>query len=175
MRWACLLVVLSLGGSVVSAQSLRDLEGEWTLIESVGLIGEPPVSMTVRAVVVDTTVRGEPMAPFVRSLEIARTEAGTHTTESIDVGMVGGVVSGTAYGRDGEPKGRRLETFASARWDGQRLTRYRRWTERASTGELNVERTDEWSKDSDGRLVIRVRISKTGAEPDTATFLYRGR
>lgn len=171
MRCAIFLVALGLSASVGSAQTLADVEGEWTIVEAQGLVADPALKMTVRAVVINKTVRGEPMEPFVRALEIDRTEAGAHVTETIEIGPEGGWVSGVLPAE----RDARLEAVASARWDGQKLIRHRRWAERASNGQPAVERVDEWARDAQGRLVIRIRLWQTGAEPQTATLVYRVR
>jgi len=173
LRCAFLLVALSLSVSASRAQTLADFEGEWTIVEAHGLFAEPALRMTVRAVVVDSTLRGEPTEPFVKALEIERTEAGARVTETIAVGTEGGWVSGLPPARDAGPRESRLEAVASARWDGQRFVRHRRWADRTSGDQLAVERFDEWSKDAQGRLVIRIRVAQPGSEPHMATLVYR--
>lgn len=157
-----------LAGALLSAQGAPDFSGEWVL-ES-GPAGEPgvPESMSITQVPVATTVRGEPMPPFFKEVRITRIGAGTHWSETRQIGLVGGSVSG----RVGGAASRR--THHRVVWEGQSLV-FEQGSYTGSSPGTGVwtSRREVWSLDPVGRLRVAVVTRGSDDEPKTVVLVYR--
>ena len=165
MRFGTISTALIALTTVVAlrSQSQPDFSGTWTL-DSVSTV-DAPRTMTVKQVLVRTNTRGEPIAPFYRQIVIAR----EGRTETYEIGVIGGSVSGVV---DGSSSLRR--THRSVVWEEQVLA-----IESASytgaareTGEW-TERREAWFIDPTQRLRLQISTRGSGVPTVDTTLFYR--
>jgi hypothetical protein len=172
-RCASLAVSLAIVVSVqASAQDKPNFSGSWVLLSvSPPATDSPPRAMTVRQVLVDTTMHGQPMQPFYRDMWIGREYESRTLSETYRIGVVGGSFPG--INADGSRTGT-LRAHHAVVWDDQTLV----FESGTYTGELRAsgvwsERREVWTLDRDGRL--RLVITTRGSDGDARTIelMYR--
>ena len=145
--------------STVTGQDKPDFSGRWVLLNSARGDVDVPLALVVRQPVTRTTASGAPMEPFFSALVIER-EFSTHSqTETYQIGVGGGIVSGS------------FRTTYSVRWEGNRL-----FIAARSPRDLgpDTEHIEEWELDATRTLVIRVTNRNQGAGVSKEnTFTYR--
>jgi hypothetical protein len=104
--------VLILGVSgVAQTPKEPDFSGEWVLVEATGgAASDPAAALVVRQRVTRTTSRGEPMTPYFSHLAIERHFKNRIESESYQIGIVSGTVSGLGQ-----------RTTETVTWQGERL------------------------------------------------------
>jgi hypothetical protein len=167
-RYAAVSLLLGIvATALLSAQDKPDFSGEWVL-ES-GASGEPdvPQRMSVRQLLVTTNVRGEPMPPFFKEVAIRRVTADTARSETHQIGVVGGSVSG-------RPGGIESRTQSRTVWEGQSLV-FELNTYTGSTPESGywTSRREVWSRDNTERLRIVIFARSSFDQPKTLVLVYR--
>jgi hypothetical protein len=115
VQLALLSLLAMVAVAPLSGQDSPDFSGTWAL-ESAP-VGEPdvPQTMSVSQVLVTTNVRGEPMRPFFKELTITRIIANGALSETHQIGVVGGSISGRVGGAEGPRTQHRVV------WEGQSL------------------------------------------------------
>ncbi len=164
------VVLLLLAAVSLVAQEPPDFSGRWILTPTKQSGPDIPTSLSIRQSVVRTTVRGEPMTPFLRDLTVDREfEAGTHDTYVI-TNARGGVVPGLR--EDGQPTGPH-ERYA-VNWEQGALV-YHRSTYTGDAPETGVwtERREVWSLDQDGRLRLTISTRSSADVSRTVSLTYR--
>jgi len=161
LSWYVLLLLLS---SVPQIPKQPDFSGEWVLVATAPP-SDPPAALVVRQRVTRTNSRGEPMAPYFSHLVIERHYSNRVESDSYDIGIVSGTVSGT-----GE------RTIVTVTWQGERLL--------IKTGNYSgppqqpgpySEREEVWSLDPDGRLLITTTDRSSASQPVTMRLTYQRR
>jgi hypothetical protein len=153
----------------LAAQNTPDFSGEWVL-ESTSQTGpDIPRALSVSQSVVRTNVRGEPMKPFFKDVTVARRlETGTRS-ETYQIGVVGGTVSGRATGSTHGPS-----NHYRVVWEEQSLVieneSYRGLT--PDSGQWAARR-EVWSLDSPGRLRLEITTRDSVGASRTITLVYR--
>jgi hypothetical protein len=120
-----------------------------------------------------TNVRGEPIRPAYLRITIRRERASRVTTDTRQIGIVGGIVGGVV-GRAGQPAGPSPDSRVETVWRGETLmfldSRHGPDGPRSADW---FERRESWSLEPDGRLRIEI-VSETQIQPEqTVVFLYR--
>lgn len=154
------------------AQGPPDFTGRWARVEASGLTDEWDVAdeIAVRSEVFDRTATGAPMRAPLRELLIERRTGGAVRTETVTVGVRGGLVGGITG--TGQPS--RFRSENAVEWKGDRLLIWGSTTAIADDGTERVsERAQEWSLDTNGQLVIAVRTRAPGEESRRGRLVYR--
>lgn len=131
-------------------------------------------TLSVRQLVVRTTVYGEPMQPFFRHIAIEREyESGAPRSETHRIGVIGGVVPGV--NADGGARGGTHLRHA-VKWDGHALA-FESGSYSGHTAEVGVwaERREVWALDPHGRLRVVVTTRSADNVSSNVTLLYRRR
>lgn len=89
--------VVSLSVRPATAQDRPDFSGSWVL-ESGSPGPDVPQALSVSQSLVRANVRGEPMTPFFKDITITRSLPGGTRSETYQIGVEGGTVSGRAAG-----------------------------------------------------------------------------
>lgn len=101
---ASFVVVIVLRGAGLAAQDKPDFSGSWTL-ESTLSGAEIPRTLSVAQSMVRANVRGEPTEPFFKDITVTRALASDTRSDTYEIGVVGGTVSGR---EDGSVNGSRV-------------------------------------------------------------------
>ena len=160
------LVLIVLATSAAAAQERPDFSGRWILAEPQQPDSETPSELSVHQTIVQTTVRGEPMPPYVSRLSIDRRFDSGVRSESHAMGLGGQVPA------PGDPQTPRVHH--ALRWEGAALVMERgSYTgPRPGTG-VWTSRREVWSLDADGRLRVVVTRSSSTDPSTTVTEIYR--
>ena len=167
--WA--LVTIAIAAIGVAAQERPDFSGRWVLATPpLTADGETPSALSVQQTVVRTTLRGEPMKPYVSDISIGREFKTGLRSETHHIGVTGGSVPGPAA--DGNRNG--PTDHHDVRWDGNVLvfTSGSHTGPRPMTGEWS-ERREAWALDADGSLRVTIATSGSSAASKTITLVYR--
>ena len=153
----------------VAAQERPDFSGRWVLISDQA-DGDIPPALFVQQTIVRTTLRGEPMTPYVSDISIGRQFETGVRSETHHIGIIGGEVP--APEADGLPNG--PKRHHNVGWDGSMLV----FTSGSHTGPRPMtgawsERRESWSLDTDGRLRVTIATNGSSAASKTITLLYR--
>jgi len=168
-HWSlAVIAILTVG---LAAQEKPDFSGRWVLVTSQQQPdGDVPSELSVHQTVVQTTVRGEPMKPYVSDISIGRQFATGLRSETHQIGVIGGNVSGpdTAASQN-DPN-----VHHAVRWEGDTLILEggSHSGPRPRTG-VWKERREAWSLDADGRLRIVLTVSGSSNAAQTITLMYR--
>ena len=168
-------VVLGLLSGAVVAQDPPDFSGAWVLIGPTAAAGSA-TEINVHQESRYTSVKGEPLSRPAVILTITRRSADARMTRDVvRVGTVGGRVG--AVSRDGRgtgPDGQVTRTAESSSWSGTNLVLAKsEYNGPSRTSGPYVERTETWSLDSDGMLLIRVEEQRSNNPPINETLRYR--
>jgi hypothetical protein len=166
--WSTALIMLATVG--FAAQDKPDFSGRWVLATLQQSDTDIPLALSVRQSLVRTTVRGDLMEPFFRDITIERQfETGTQS-ETHQIGVQGGTVSGLRA--DGSPSG--PTAHHAVKWDANALVfESGSYTgQRPETG-VWTERREIWSLDADGRLRVAITSRSSGDGSRAITLLYR--
>ena len=164
------LILVVFAAAALAAQDQPDFSGRWLLVSSSRPGPDIPRALSVRQEVVRTNVRGEPMKPYFKSISIDREfESGTRS-ESHQIGIIGGVVSGIP--KDAGP--RAPTGLHAVKWDQKTLAfESGSYTgDSPGTGEWS-ERREVWSLQPDGRLQLAITTAGSAEKATTVTLLYR--
>jgi len=165
------VLLIALMGSSLLAQTGVDFTGRWMLDSPSQPDPGIPTALSVRQSLVSTNVRGEPMQPFFKDITIERQfESGTRS-ETHQIGVVGGTVSG--LGPDGKSSGPR--GYHAVKWDANALV-FESGSYTGATPETGdwTERREVWTLELDGRLHV-VITTRSAAGPRTVSLVYRRR
>jgi hypothetical protein len=168
-HWPCVLIALAVAG--VAAQDKPDFSGRWVLEDPLPATADTPRALTVRQSLVRTSARGTPMEPFFKDLIVDREFETEVRSETHHIGIVGGVVGGMARGAQAPSKS--PQSRFSVTWEGNRLV-IETGTYSGPTREDGPyrERTEVWSLDTNGRLVLAV-TSRSSEASTTQSLRYR--
>lgn len=165
----CLVIVLMWLAAPLAAQDKPDFSGSWVL-ESIAQAAEDiPRALSVSQSIVRTNVRGDAMTPFFKDITVTRAlDSGTRS-ETFQIGVAGGTVSGRADGSANRPR-----THHRVEWEEQALIiesgRYTGPT--PESGEW-TERREVWSLDSGGRLRLSITTRSSVAAARSVILAYR--
>ena len=166
--WAILLIALTTVGS--AAQDKPDFSGRCVLAIPQPTDADIPLALSVRQMVVRTTVRGDPIEPFFRDISIERQFETSTRSETYLIGVQGGTVSGMRA--DGSLAG--LTTHHAVKWDGNALVfESGTYTGRSPETATWAERREIWSFEADGRLRVAITSRSSGDGPRAVTLHYR--
>src|SRR5712691_2542581 len=112
---ACFLVVMVSLTAPLAAQDKPDFSGSW-ILESGASGTDIPLALSVSQSLVRSNVRGEPMQPFFKDITVTRALASSTRSETYQIGVVGGTVSGRADGGANGPR-----THHRVAWEEQAL------------------------------------------------------
>jgi hypothetical protein len=171
MRKALLSGVLAvLLGPALSGQDHPDFSGRWILESPLPPPSDIPRALSVRQALVSRTVRGEPMKPFFKDIVIEREFENVTRSETHQIGVVGGVVSG--LGLDGKTSGQRQHH--AVRWDANALV-FESGSYTGQTPETGVwtERREVWSRDDNGRLHLMITTRSSVDASRAVALVYR--
>ena len=173
------IVDMRLGASLVIASEHQrapaeprpDFSGQWVLESA-----STPGSEVARTLAVEHSARqtaargGSVISPF----EWLTIERDGSVAESHQIGIVGGVVSGTVAGKDadGRPLGP-VSTYA-VKWDGNMLV-FESESHGQTAADPWTERREVWLLDEAGRLRIIINSRNSEGTRQTLTLLYRRR
>jgi hypothetical protein len=157
-------------GSSLPAQVRPDFTGRWVLESPSRPAPYIPRALSVRQALLTTHVRGEPIGPFVKDITIEREFESSTTSETHQVGVVGGVVPGLdSHGRPNGPR-----QHHAVRWDANALV-FESGTYTGESSETGVwtERREVWSLDADGRLHVLITTRSSVDEAGTVVLVFR--
>ena len=159
---SCVLVLVVSGVAQVPTQP--DFSGEWVLLATDASF-DAPATLVVRQRVTRTNSRGEPMAPYFSHLIVERHYSNRVESDSYDIGIVSGTVSGTAE-----------RTIVRVTWQGERLV-MKTGTYSSPPQEPGPysEHEEVWSLDPDGRLLITITDRSSDSQPVTVRLTYQRR
>jgi hypothetical protein len=159
-------------GAVMPPQP--DFSGRWTLVAAIPSDDGVATALTVRQTVTRTTIRGEPMAPFFRIIDIERQFDGRATTETHRIGIAGGAVGGVGGPRRGAaPAPRPTQSHYAVRWDGDTLVfELGTYTGDTRGNDDWTERRETWALQPNGEVAIAIatRGSAARARAESATY-----
>jgi hypothetical protein len=166
--WVVVLAILA--GSSLIALDGADFTGRWILESPSQPSPDIPGALSVRQSLVRTNVRGEPITPFFKDITIEREVGGRTRSETHQIGVMGGFVSGLASG--GSADG--LQRHHAVRWDANALV-FESGSYTGGSPETGVweERREVWSLDPDGRLHVTVATRSSVDSPKTVVLVYR--
>jgi len=168
--WLAILSMLVV--AIVAAQDKPDFSGRWILESSEGAGPDVARSLTVRQTVVRTNVYGAPMPPFFKDLVVERQFGTDVLTETYQIGIEGGTVSGLSADRRIVPEF--SQTRFSVRWENNRLVIdtgiYSGPTREAGP---YTEHTEVWQLSAAGRLIVSTIDRGSGIATTTNTLMYR--
>jgi hypothetical protein len=153
----------------LTAQDMPDFSGHWVLKSGSQTTADVPQTLSVKQPLVRTNVRGEPMKPFFRDITVARGLQNGTRSETYQIGVEGGLISGRADG--GVDAQRRHHRVV---WEEQTLV-----IENSSytgptpeSGEWTARR-EVWSLDPGGQLRLRITTRSSVDPARTVTLVYR--
>ena len=161
------VVLAALIGSSLAAQDEPDFTGRWVLESPSQPSPDIPAALSVRQSVVSKNVRGEPMKPFFRDITVVRELANRTSSETYEIGVVGGSLGGSVAG---ESPSRHFRVL----WEKQVLV-IESGSYTGSTPESGqwTERREAWSLDPDGRLRLAITSRSSDSDLSTVTLVYR--
>ena len=164
---ACFLVVMASLAAPLAAQDKPDFSGSW-ILESGASGTDTPLALSVSQSLARTDVHGEPMLPFFKDITVTRALASSTRSETYQIGVVGGTVSGRADGAN-DPR-----THHRVAWEEQALV-IESGSYTGPTPESGdwAERREVWSLDSDVRLRLTITIRSSVDAPRTVMLVYR--
>ncbi len=168
-----LLIVASVARAVGVAQTHPDFSGRWVLVGASGDSVDLAHTVAVHATIVDTDASGRPMAPYISALSVSREIEGVAQTETLKVGLQGGVVGGVSgVSTAARPE---MHNFWSVRWADDCLVIHAESTSgTADSGPTDVHsRTEQWCMNAARQLVVAIRRAQSGKPPLNATRVYR--
>ncbi|PYR59954.1 MAG: hypothetical protein DMF91_13455 [Acidobacteria bacterium] len=168
-----LSILSMLVAATVVAQDKPDFSGRWIRETSAGAGPDDARALTVRQPVVRTNVYGTPMPPFFKELSVDRQFGTDIVTETYQIGIEGGMVSGLS------PANRGIipefsQTRFSVRWDDNRLVIDTGiYSGRTREAGPYTEHTEVWQLDGSGRLIVSTTDRGSGIASTTKTLTYR--
>jgi hypothetical protein len=166
----CFVVVIVLLGAGLAAQDKSDFSGSWTL-ESRSFGAEIPQTLSVSQSIMRTNVRGEPTKPFFKDITVTRALASGTRSDTYEIGVVGGTVSGRADGSVNGPR-----THYRVVWEEQALViESGSHTGPAPESGDWAERREVWALDSSVRLRLTITTRSSVDAPRTVMLVYRRR
>jgi hypothetical protein len=167
VRW--LIVVPVFAVVPLLAQDTTDFSGHWALESASPSAADIPRVLSVTMSVVRTNVRGEPMNPFFKDITVAGELANGTSSQTYQIGVVGGTVGGRGSGRSDFPSSHRRVA-----WEKQTLViETARYTGPTPESGQWHERREVWSYDPDGRLRLAITSRSSGSASSTITLVYR--
>lgn len=163
------VVMIVLRGAGLAAQDKPDFSGSWTL-ESTLSGAEIPKTLAVTQTIVRTNVRGEPTTePFFKAITVTRALASGTGSDTYEIGMVGGTVSGLGNGVVN-----RSRTYQRVVWEEQALV-VESGTHTGPVPQSGVwaERREIWTLDSSVRLRLTITTRTSVDAPSTIVLVYR--
>jgi hypothetical protein len=161
LSWYVLSLLLS---SVPQIPKQPDFSGEWISIATDASV-DPPATLVVRQRLTRANSRGEPMAPYFSHLLVERHYSNRVESDSYDIGIVSGTVSGT-----GE------RTIVTVTWQGERLAiKTGKYSGPPQEPGPSSEHEEVWSLDRGGRLLITITDRTSGAQSTTVRLTYQRR
>jgi len=162
------VVVIVLLGAELAAQDKPDFSGAWTL-ESTLSGAEIPRTLSVTQSLMRTNVRGAATEPLVKDITVTRALASDTRSDTYEIGVVGGTVSGRG---DGSVNGSR--TYHRIVWEGQALVvESGSHTGPAPQSGVWAERREVWALDSGVRLRLTITTRSSVDAPRTIMLVYR--
>jgi hypothetical protein len=168
------LIVVAVSAVVpLLAQDTPDFSGHWALESPSPSAADIPRALSVTMSLVRTNVRGEPMNPFFKDITVARESANGTSSETYQIGVVGGAVGGTVGGR-----GNGRSDFPSSHhrvvWEKQILViETGSYTGPTPESGQWAERREAWSLDPDERLRLAITSHSSGSASSTVILVYR--
>jgi hypothetical protein len=148
------------------AQDTPDFSGHWVL-ESSPSAADIPRALSVTMSLVRTNVRGEPMNPFFKDITVVRELANGTSSETYQIGVVGGSLGGSV---DGDFPSRHYRVV----WEKQVLViETGNYTGPTPESGQWAERREAWSLDPEGRLRLAFTSRSSGSASSTVTLVYR--
>jgi hypothetical protein len=168
LLWVAVLAALL--GPSLPAQVGPDFTGRWVLESPSRPASHIPRALSVRQTLVTRNVRGEPIGPFFKDITIEREFESSTSSETHQIGVVGGVVPG--LDSDGRPSGPRQHH--AVRWDANALV-FESGTYTGESSETGVwtERREVWSLAADGRLHVLITTRSSVDEARTLVLVFR--
>ena len=169
--WLSILAMLVAG--TVAAQDKPDFSGRWILETSAGPGPDGARALTVRQAVARPNVYGAPMPPFFKELSVDRQFGTDVRTETYQIGVEGGMVSGISPANRGiAPEF--SQTRFSVRWDDNRLVIDTGiYSGRTRDAGPYTEHTEMWQLDAAGKLIVSTTDRRSGIASTTKTLTYR--
>jgi hypothetical protein len=164
----CVVVVIVSLGARLTAQDKPDFSGSW-ILESGSSGADSPQTLSVSQSLMRTNIRGEPMRPFFKDITVTRALATGARSDTYQIGIAGGTVSGRADGTDNGPR-----THHRVAWEEEALV-----IESGSHTGLDpesgdwAERREVWSLDSGVRLRLAITTRSSVDAPRTVMLVYR--
>jgi hypothetical protein len=164
------LIVVTVSAVVpLLAQDAPDFSGHWALESASPSAADIPRALWVAMSLVRTNVRGEPMNPFFKDITVARDLANGTSSETYQIGVVGGTVGGRGSGRNDFPSSHHRVV-----WEKQTLViETGSYTGPTPESGQWAERREAWSLDPDGRLRLAIMSRSSGSASSTVTLVYR--
>jgi hypothetical protein len=155
--------------AVLIAQAHPDFSGRW-ILETGESVSDVPTVLSVRQSLVRTGARGERLKAPSEGIAIDRGFEQATRSETYQIGVSGGVVSG--LGKDGGPGG--ASRHDAVKWDGNELV-FENGTYPADPRETGVwsERREVWTLAPDGRLRVVITTRSSAGAPRSVTLQYR--
>jgi hypothetical protein len=159
-RQLCLCLLLSLPETSIAAQERPDFSGNWVLVNPGSASSDAARQLTVRL---------SDERPFT-VLSIQRRSTNGMSSETYQIGLVGGIVAGLESTAPGQVNATRFST----KWDGDSLV--------IETGSYSglapavgpyTEHSEVWSLAPPDKLVIVVTDRTADSERTTARLAYR--
>jgi len=153
----------------LAAQDTPDFSGHWVLESASQSAADIPQTLSVSQSLVRTNVRGEPMKPFFKEITVARGLQNGTRSETHQIGVEGGLVSGRA---DGTVDALRLHHRVV--WEAQTLV-IENGSYTGPTPESGewTERREVWSLDPGGQLRLAIATRSSVDPARTVTLVYR--
>jgi hypothetical protein len=169
----CLIVVAVSVVVPLVAQDTPDFSGHWVLESASPSAADIPRTLSVTMSLVRTNVRGEPMIPFFKDITVARELAKGTSSQTYQIGVVGGEVGGTVGGR-GSGRSEFPSRHYRVVWEKETLViETGSYTGPAPESGQWAERREAWSLDPDGRLRLAITSRSSGSASSTVTLVYR--
>jgi hypothetical protein len=164
---SCLIVVAVSVVVPFVAQDTPDFSGSWVLESASPSAADIPRALSVAMSLVRTNVRGEPMNPFFKDITVVRELANGTSSETFQIGVVGGSLGGTVAGEFPSRHHRVI-------WEKQTLViETGSYTGPTPESGQWAERREAWSLDLEGRLRLAITSRSSGSASSTVTLVYR--
>jgi hypothetical protein len=155
-------------GARLAAQDKPDFSGSW-ILESGARGADIPRTLSVSQSLVRTNVRAEPMKPFFKDIAVTRVLTSGTRSDTYQIGVEGGTVSGRADGSVNAPR-----THHRVAWEEQALViESGSYTGQALESGDWTERREVWSLDSGVRLRLAITTRSSVDAPRTVILMYR--
>ena len=163
----CLIVVAVSVVVPLVAQDTPDFSGHWVLESASPSTADIPRALSVTMSLVRRNVRGEPMNPFFKDITVVRELASGTSSETYQIGVVGGSLGGSVAG---EFPSRHYRVI----WEKQILViETGSYTGPTPESGQWAERHEAWSLDPDGRLRLAITSRSSDSASRTVTLVYR--